>query len=407
MKSNSKTLGKANPLNLKDNYNDNVLAFKILLNLSDNDNLKLLGQQIVDSFMLLSIIQNNKMLSKNISCYNELIEKLSNTVNKYSKFEKLLRTNKVKTKGFLSDKFLFNTDINNSFQFVSVNSLKAIKSNKSYIVINKESYDYSLNDILQYSNLFKRVICKDKEKVFEKQINDNKLSIKNIKLSLNTNNIVRRKNRLLKKTISSNQNISNSQFLLFDRINNLYKKLVFLEYQIQMFEKCNSIFNSRLLFLEYEVVDLYKQFLDECNDIFNKSIRERNFVYENLNSFLSEYELLMNDTPKEVETYNSPLVYNTDLNKERKNMIKSYILDRINNSDGNHISFINYLKNNSDNKDLIDQEQKNNNEYLAMFSSYLIYKSGVTNEENVISFDKFVNDIYGVEKIDPIYNLKI
>ena len=42
-----------------------------------------------------------------------------------------------------------------------------------------------------------------------------------------------------------------------------------------------------------------------------------------------------------------------------------------------------------------------------MFSSYLIYKSGVTNEENVISFDKFVNDIYGVEKIDPIYNLKI
>ena len=39
MKSNSKTLGKANPLNLKDNYNDNVLAFKILLNLSDNDNL--------------------------------------------------------------------------------------------------------------------------------------------------------------------------------------------------------------------------------------------------------------------------------------------------------------------------------------------------------------------------------
>ena len=357
--------------------------------------------------MLLSIIQNNKMLSKNISCYNELIEKLSNTVNKYSKFEKLLRTNKVKTKGFLSDKFLFNTDINNSFQFVSVNSVKAIKSNKSYIVINKESYDYSLNDILQYSNLFKRVICKDKEKVFEKQINDNKLSIKNIKLSLNTNNIVRRKNRLLKKTISSNQNISNSQFLLFDRINNLYKKLVFLEYQIQMFEKCNSIFNSRLLFLEYEVVDLYKQFFFFFNDIFNKSIRERNFVYENLNSFLSEYELLMNDTPKEVETNNSPLVYNTDLNKERKNMIKSYILDRINNSNGNHISFINYLKNNSDNKDLIDQEQKNNNEYLAMFSSYLIYKSGVTNEENVISFDKFVNDIYGVEKIDPIYNLKI
>lgn len=408
MKNNAKNynISSANPLNLRDNYNDNVFAFKVLLNLSNDDEIKILGQQIVDSYMLLSLIQNNKMLSQ-ISNYNVLIDKLSLTINKYSKFEKILRNKNVYTKGFLSNSYMFNVDVKDRFQFVSVNSLKAIKSKKSYICVNKDSYEYSLNDILEYSNLLKRVLCKDKEQVFLKQVHDSALNKVDIKTSLNTNSIIKKKNRLLRKTISSDNYISNSQYLLFDRINNLYKKLVYLEYQIYSFEKCNTTFNSRLLILEPNVVDEYKKFLEECKDVYTKAIRERNFVYENLNTFLNEYEQLMKNKDNHNDKSVSNIKYNEALNRDRKAAVKSYIFDRINNKDGKRISFISYLKNNYNNKELIEQETNNNTKYLSMYSSYLIYKSGVPEGHNAIPFEKFANDIYGVERVDPIYSLKI
>ena len=86
---NKNELNIINPLNLEDNNEDIVKCTKIMINLSDSDELKILGNQIIDSTVLKKILDENKVIKKHVSSYNDLYEQLALTSNKYSKFEKI------------------------------------------------------------------------------------------------------------------------------------------------------------------------------------------------------------------------------------------------------------------------------------------------------------------------------
>ena len=178
-KKDNSIVNSINPLNLKNSYDDNVMAFKVLISLSNSEELKLLGMQIIDSFILLNLIKDSKLLKKIIPSYNSLVNSLSVNVNKYSKFEKILRKEDIKTGAFLSDKFMFITDLKNSFSLIGLKSKKVVNSTKSYIVIDKSINDfkdgYSLNTILNQSKLFKSILCRDNKFSSIKSNNSNKL----------------------------------------------------------------------------------------------------------------------------------------------------------------------------------------------------------------------------------------
>lgn len=362
-------MNKINPLDLKENYNDCVIAFKILLNLSDNDIVRNLGQKIVDSFLLLNLLNSNSKLKKYFSEYNVLCEKLYIFVNKYSQFEKLLRNNEVKTKANLVSN---NDELENGI----------INSKKVNIVIenNDDSLNYSLNEIIKSTNLFRIILCKDKEERFKtiiskKIINNNTIN-NETKMADETKKLLKRKKDNLVNTIISDDEISDNQTRLFNLIEDKYKELMYLEQKSGILENFMDESMSHLFVLDSQIAKLYAEFKELCKNELDVCIKNKQSIIELLNRYLDEYEMKYKDNHITDDISN---LVSSDINYNE--IYDEYIFnEKMEYNDFDISNFIKYIKYVFKNKsiDLVD-EQNIVDEFEKIYSKYLISKLGGDN----------------------------
>lgn len=373
-------MNKINPLNLKENYNDCVIAFKILLNLSDNDTVRNLGQQIIDSYLLLNLLKGNSKLKKYFSEYNVLCDKLYTFVNKYSQFEKLLRNNEVKTKANLVSE---NEELGNNL----------INSKKVNIIIenNDNSLNYSLNEIIKSTGLFRIILCKDKDerfkKIISKKIMDSNTINNDNAMSDDAKKILKRKKDNLINTIISNDEISDNQTGLFNLIEEKYKELVYLEQKSNILENFMDESTSHLFVLDSQIAKIYADFKELCKNEIDTCIKNKQSIIVLINSYLDEYEIKYKDNQVN-DNNNSNLVY-SDINYNK--IYNEYISnEKMEYSDFDISNFIKYIKYVFKNKniDLID-EQNIVDEFEKIYSKYLIDKLGGDNSYN--NFGDYLN----------------
>lgn len=370
-----------NPLNLKDSYNDNVLCMKIILNLCNNDELKKLGNQIIDSFLLINILNQNKKIKFYNIYYENLYNKLALTINKISKFEKIMRNSNIITNTYLSDKYVFKKDISTEYDDLDI----ILNSSKVFMIIDNK-INYSLNRFIDDSNLFKKIILKDENQEFKKYFT--KKDKKKIKFSKEIMDLFEKKNKILVNTLTQEKEITDLQIEKYNSVNIELKQLIELEYKINDLSYVLNQLNNQIFILEPEVVNLYLLFKNECNNEYNNSIKLKKDFVKNINNILLDKK---NNNKK------------LDFNDLRKKVYKDYLYNRLNNS--NNRSYINYIKYNQNlNENFVEEELKKGDEYLSLYSSYLIYKSGLNND-NPMSFDDFVNTEYGKKNVETIYKI--
>lgn len=374
-------MDKINPLNFKDNYNDCVIAFKILLNLSDNDDVRNLGQQIIDSFLLLNLLNSNSKLKKYFLEYNFLCDKLYTFVNKYSQFEKLLRKNVVKTKAYLS---LENDKYEND----------VINSNKVNVIIEDKQtqISYSLNEIIDSTNLFRIILCKDKEEKFKEQISNRirngNIANNDVKITDETKELLKRKKANLINTIISDDDISDNQTKLFNLIEEKFKELMYLEQKCYILEEFLDESMSHLFVLDSQIAKLYAEFKELCKNEMEYSIKNRQETILLLNSYLDEYETKYKVEQLNADESNISLstnisydeIYDEYISNEKKEYIDFDISD-----------FIEYIKYTFSKKsiDAIDVNDVVDN-FKGMYSQYLIKKLG--NENDSMNFGEFLKN---------------
>ena len=362
-------MDKINPLNLRDNYNDCVIAFKILLNLSDNDEVRNLGQQIVDSFLLLQLLNSYSKLKYYFNEYSILCDKLYLFVNRYSQFEKLLRKNEVKTKACLiSD----NDDEENEI----------INSDRINVFIEgkQTNNNYPLNDIIKTTNIFRIILCKDNENRFKSEIvnkiRSNNLANTELFKSDDTREITKRKKNILVNTIISNDDISDNQTDLFNNINDKYKKLMNFDKKSYILEKFLEHTMTHLFVLDPDIAKIYVDFKDKCKSELENAIKERQILVAELNSLFDDYE-------KKYKNYNN-IINDLYDNVSYDKIYSDYILNEEKESNNfDAIDFLNYVKKNSFNakNEIID-------EFKDIYVQFLINKLG---NDNSIDFKDFIN----------------
>ena len=376
-------MNKINPLNLKENYNDCVIAFKILLNLSDNDTVRNLGQQIIDSYLLLNLLNGNSKLKKYFPEYNVLCDKLYMFVNKYSQFEKLLRNNEVKTKANLVSE---NEELGNNL----------INSKKVNIIIesNDNSLNYSLNEIIKSTGLFRIILCKDKDerfkKIISKKIMDSNTINNDNAMSDDAKKILKRKKDNLINTIISDDEISDNQTSLFNLIEEKYKELVYLEQKSNILENFMDESMSHLFVLDSQIAKIYADFKELCKNEIDTCIKNKQSIIVLINSYLDEYEIKYKDNQVN-DNNNSNLVY-SDINYNK--IYNEYISnEKMEYSDFDISNFIKYIKYVFKNKniDLID-EQNIVDEFEKIYSKYLIDKLGGDNSYK--NFGDYLNNYF-------------
>lgn len=362
-------MDKINPLNLRDNYNDCVIAFKILLNLSDNDEVRNLGQQIVDSFLLLQLLNSYSKLKYYFNEYSILRDKLYLFVNRYSQFEKLLRKNEVKTKACLiSD----NDDEENEI----------INSDRINVFIEgkQTNNNYPLNDIIKTTNIFRIILCKDNENRFKSEIvnkiRSNNLANTELFKSDDTREITKRKKNILVNTIISNDDISDNQTDLFNNINDKYKKLMNFDKKSYILEKFLEHTMTHLFVLDPDIAKIYVDFKDKCKSELENAIKERQILVAELNSLFDDYE-------KKYKNYNN-IINDLYDNVSYDKIYSDYILNEEKESNNfDAIDFLTYVKKNSFNakNEIID-------EFKDIYVQFLINKLG---NYNSIDFKDFIN----------------
>lgn len=361
-----------NPLNLEDNNEDIVKCTKIMINLSDSDELKILGNQIIDSTVLKKILDENKVIKKHVSSYNDLYEQLALTSNKYSKFEKILRNNSILTKAFISDKYLFKTDINN-YPFN-----KKIELDKIYLNISSKSYPLSV--YFDLTNALKKILLNSYNNDFANSKN-------RYCIDKRIEKIIQKKEIMVAKVIAKDSSIDNKKIAQYELLNNLLKVLLSLDRNIFNITKLLDNINSRLFVLDPKAVNYYIIFKQECELLLFNSIQEKEKMIENIENKI----LNMEDIPQ--------------YDKIRKKEFKNYIFNKISNKKYKNQSYINYIKNNTNNKKFVEYELKKNDEYLSYYSSYLIYKSSIEDKRDLLSFDEFLAKNYNNKSIDTVYKI--
>ena len=377
-------MDKINPLNFKDNYNDCVIAFKILLNLSDNDEVRNLGQQIIDSFLLLNMLRSNSKLKKYFSEYSILCNKLHTFINKYSQFEKLLRNNEVKTKACLIIED--GDNISDIFNSTCVNINIEEKSSEKY---------YSLNSILKSTNLFRIILCKDKEEKFYNKISTNIINDNNIELIVcnDTKELLKRKKTNLVNTIISADDISDNQSKLFNLIEEKFKDLLYLEQKCFFLEQFLDETMTHLFVLDSKIAKIYTDFKNICKNEYDQSILQRQSIILMLNSFLNEYEnkykeKLFTESDSEnslISRFNYQDIYN------------KYTFDM--KKDFNISDFIEYIKYTFQNENIDSIDEKTVvDEFERVYAQFLIKKIG--DKENSFNFIDFMKNIYTIESND-------
>ena len=386
-------LVRINPLNIKHNYNDNVSLFKLIMNLCNDDEIKKLGIELADSFLLFNILKSNKKIKKFSDYYDLLYEKLSLTINKYSKLEKLLRNKSLKVPVFI-------TGLNdNSFDF-----------EKIYVQVSKREDNLtSINEIITKLNLIKNILCINNDLLFDdfkKSLNDFNSNFNSDKTSEFTRNIVERKNILLSETIISDNDLSDGQVELFNKINIEYKDLITFEGQVNYLEVLLDRFMSEHFFLEKDVEKLFNRLKEDCEISLSNNIKKRLAVGEQIKLDLETYENLTNYyydiTNKNI------VVDNISLDEARMNYFKMYLADSIKKGEYKPFSFKKYLeKNVPDNILLLEKEKETEDRYLSLYSSYLIYKASLSNSSSAISFDEYLKLNCNNEDIDIVYRLTV
>lgn len=397
-------INKKNPLHLEKSYEDSLYAFKTLLyssyvtskeNEDDLIRFRKLGLQIVDSFKLLSILNGNTYMKKFIKSYDELVNKLYNTINKYSKFEKLLRNNDYFTPIFISDRYFFNSDLKDTAFDINSEVKRGMNSHNSYLIYNKylKSYEegYSLNNIIDISGLFKRLIARDPECRFG-YLKERKSRSTDIKHSVDVQDLINRKNFILKQVMSddSSNNIDSGKF---DSINEKLKNVIVLELKINVLD---NVLNSLLYDFELEpdVYSLYKIFKIECEELLNEYIKDNLVICDLLNKELNSY-ICVNDN------FNNYYELNSEMSQLRAYYMKNYFAEKANGNVIAQNSFIKYLQNIiTDDTELIALEEKRNEIEIGIYAEYLVYLAGQNDKEKALSFDEYSALKYGIKNID-------
>lgn len=382
---------KINPLNLRDSYNDNVVALKILLNLSDNNEVRNLGQQIVDSFLLLNLLNTYKKIKEYIPEYKILCDKLYTFINKYSQFEKLLRKSAVNTQAYLSIKYSIDKNIEN----IGDECSRAIDSETSYIVMNKDnSKNYSLNEILDSTDLFRIVLCKDKNFKFKEDLSTK--NVFNISYSEETQSLMKRKKNSLVKTIVTNDDLTDSETELFQIITDNFKTLIELEQEIYILESVIDKMMSQLFVLDSNISGIYRNFKELCEQKYREAIKKRIVLTDKLNLNLSTYESLLDTSTNKIEydelinrinaKSNSTIVTDVFL------LYKRYIMEKENKNNIMDVSFFKYVEQVAPEK--LEMIHSVEGLLKNLYSEYLIEKIGNLDSEDIDTFDKFVEQKY-------------
>ena len=372
-------IDKSNPLNLKSNYNDNIVALKILLNLCDNNEVRNSGQQLLDSFILLNLLKGYSGIKQYHEEYSFLIDKLYTFINTYTHFEKLLRNNNIKTLAFIAP----NNTVSDTLD-EGKDAKEAVESDCSYIVIKSKSDDfngYSLKNILENSNLLNVILCKDKDRKFKDEIANGIISIKKQQYEIKNSNDVeelcaRKKNRFIQ--IVTDDNLSDEQVELFNLIEEEYKQLLLVDNKIMILESLLDKLMSKLFVLDPAISKIYKNFKELCEKDFEESIKVRIKLIEKINIDLTTYENIMS----------SPIVKekndeNTDeLFKSVASLYKEYLVEQINNSELGNVKFSEYLEKIGSNENLINYVKSEEEKEKQKYIDYLIRKLG-DNGENV------------------------
>ena len=390
-------LVRINPLNIKFNYNDNATLYKFLLDFCKDNDTKKLGNELIDSFLLFNILKINKGIKSLSSSYDKLCQKLSISINRYSKLEKVLRNNSILVPVIISNR--------NEVENFNVDNLDL---EQVYVLVSPKYEKFSsINNLFGRLNLVKNVLCINNKELlndFHDNLKDFSDRLVNVEYSEFTRNIINKKNILLSETIVSDENLSDGQIDLFNKINEEFQNLLSIEYKINFIEVLLDKLMGSIFNLETDINKDYHTFREDCEKLLSKYIKERLIIGEQLsidletyrNSFSTYYDL--NDTSNEK--------LHGNIEEERLKYFKMYLYDSIYSGDFKPFNFIKYLKENaSDNVNLLKNEKETEDRYLSMYSSYLIYKASLSNDESALSFEEYIKDNYDVENIDFVYRM--
>lgn len=386
-------IGKINPLNLKSSYKDNVVALKILLNLADNSEVRNLGQEILDSYLLLNLLKSNMEIKQYYDEYSYLIKKLQTFINKYMHFEKLIRENEVKTFAFITS----NSDELNT-QDEKIAAANSFNNDNAYIFINEKSADfsgYSLNSILNESNIFSIILCKDKEKKFKNEIADNILNsnrmLKKIEYGSEVEDLLAIKKKVLIQTITTDD-LPDEQIQLFNIIEEEFKELLSLEIKIIILERFIDKLMAHLFVLDPEISKIYKEFKEKCEKDYEISIKLRVKLIEKIKTDLKTYESVLNLSDNEknivqIESQERIEYDNKEMIKKLVSFYKEYLLEQINNSSLGKIKLSEYIQKVArEETKLIEYVKANENLQEKEYINYLINKLGSDNPD---SFEEY------------------
>lgn len=388
--SNSILMEQINPLNLKSSYNDNIVALKILLNLCDNDEVRNLGQQILDSFILLNLLKSNIGIKQYHDEYSVLTDKLHTFINKYMHFEKLLRESDVRTFSFVTSKY--NID---DTKEVGKEASDAVENENAYIIIkSKESgKSYSLNEILKESNLFKTVLCKDKKRKFKDEITNNILNNnkkqQEIKNSAEVEELCANKKNTFVKIVTTDD-LSDEQLELFNLIEEEFKQLLLEDNRINLHEKFIDRLMSQTFVLDPKIAKMYIQFKEICEKDYEESIKLRAKLIEKIKIDLATYESILN-TPKTKKSDVKITSEDNELYEMVASLYKNFLLEQINNRELENIKFSEYLETIGCNEEIITYVKDKEKQEQQKYVEYLINKLGDTEtghkiEQPVMSF---------------------
>lgn len=362
-------------------YDDSVKALKLLLNLCNEDELKNLGNQITDSYLLFTILKNNPFIKRYSKTYLPLLESLASNINEFSKFNKMLRTREVYTKATIKlDDEQINIDIDED----------------------KNDNGYLLNDELKKYNLFEKILLKDEQKEFANDLEaERKKNIEiynNFKYSMDVSSIVQKKKNILAQTIIDSDNLSQGQIELYDKINREYSNLMVLEREIVAIEMVSDALINKLFVLKNTTVELYRKFKDEMTSLLSKQIKKRVELCNKLNLDLDTYEGLLNNG----NFINKANDDKEILSKQCLNFYNKYVIEQASDINIAKLSFVDYLKKFTSNDELINYAKQKESDLVSLYAEYLIYKFSLTDKKYVMPFD-----VYAINQIDSEEKKKI
>lgn len=385
---------KINPLNLN-SFNDNVVALKILLNLCDNDEVRNLGQQILDSYLLLNLLKSNMGIKQYFNEYSDLVKKLHTFINKYMHFEKLIRENDVRTYAFITTNYNEKSTSNEGEA-----AFDAVQSENSYLVIRHKSDDfkgYSLTAILNDSKIFSSILAKDKEKKFKIEINNdilkNNKRQQKIEYSENVEELISIKKRIFVETITTDD-LSDNQVQLFNLIEEEFKELLSLETKILLLEKFIDKLMSRTFVLDSEIAKKYRNFKELCEKDLAISIKLKIELMEKIKTDLTTYESILksmdiNKVEEKETSQKREEKVDKEIIKSLVTFYKDYLVEKINNNELGKIKFSEYVeKIASDQRDVIDYIKEKEVQQQKEYVDYLINKLGSDNPEEYGEFNE-------------------